>query len=72
MPVPELTDILLIAFIVALVFGASKLPALGEALGRSLPSRGPRGIEEGPELRAHRPEPLGHRKKDEKGDPVTP
>lgn len=41
MPIPDLGDSLLILFIVSLVFGASKVPALGEALGRSLPASGP-------------------------------
>lgn len=40
MPLPDLTDIFIILFVVYLIFGASKVPALGEALGRRLSSRG--------------------------------
>lgn len=37
MPRPDLTDILVILFVVYLIFGAAKFPALGEWIGRSLP-----------------------------------
>ncbi|HLV60428.1 MAG TPA: twin-arginine translocase TatA/TatE family subunit [Fredinandcohnia sp.] len=40
MPRPDLTDIAVILAVVLLVFGASKFPALGEALGRRLARRG--------------------------------
>lgn len=35
---PNLGELLIILFIVLLIFGAAKLPALGSALGRSLRS----------------------------------
>ncbi|WP_373044623.1 twin-arginine translocase TatA/TatE family subunit [Vulgatibacter sp.] len=36
MGVPNLGELLIILFIVLLVFGAAKMPALGEALGRAV------------------------------------
>jgi Sec-independent protein translocase protein TatA len=40
MPRPDLTDIFVILFVVYLIFGAAKFPALGEWIGRRLPGGG--------------------------------
>jgi len=36
MGVPNLGELLIILFIVLLVFGAAKMPALGDAIGRAI------------------------------------
>ena len=34
--IPSITELLIIAFVIALIFGAPRLPQIGDALGRAI------------------------------------
>ena len=56
---PTMTELLIVLFVALLVFGATKVPAVGDALGRAL--RGPRARPRDAEPDAPPPPPASRR-----------